>query len=168
MNQRQSVWNNHSRALCGEIKSRMLLHLPVSAWCVSGLAERAVTQTLNDWWLTSGRISHVWFVSIMFSQVQGDVRLRGLHMRVKTHIICWADVLKRFIRRVWCLTSRSHNWASPNCEIERVLSHELTATWFCHMGISCAKAKTLSLIVFVWGKTDTHFCRLQDWFVKDT
>lgn len=38
MNQRQWAWDNHSEALCGEIKSRTFLHLPVCVWCVSGLA----------------------------------------------------------------------------------------------------------------------------------
>lgn len=38
MNQRQWAWDNHSEALCGEIKSRTFLHLSVCVWCVSGLA----------------------------------------------------------------------------------------------------------------------------------
>lgn len=123
MNQRQWAWDNHSEALCGEIKSRTFLHLPVCVWCVSGLAgspwETGLCTTYPEGTLntemtdasvhTTSLFSQVLFVRILFfSRVEGNVRRRGQHMGMRIGIISWGDVFHP--RSVMCYIPSAQSW----------------------------------------------------------
>lgn len=168
MNQRQWALDNHSKALCGEIKSRTFLHLPVSVWCVSGLAGSPWETGLqllswgdlntNTRWLMALCIRHDGFLGSYLwescSRRFTNVRRGGQHVRMTTDIISWGVALKCFSQRVWCLTSWAHNHAGANWEIESVLSHEL---W--HLGPGCSgvtntNAKSIKRMSFVRGSID--------------
>lgn len=66
MNQRHWAWDNQSRALCGEIKSRPFLHLPGSVRCASGKRDNTWEEpcTPDDWCFCAH--DKAWLVSILF------------------------------------------------------------------------------------------------------
>lgn len=160
MNQRQRAWDNHSEALCGEIKSRTFLHLPVSGRCVfrgwlalTGKQDYTSypegTLTRQDSFLRSylwascfSRLRAMW-------DAEGDIWEGKLVLFAE--VMCWGvsseecDVLhlKNTIMRVqmarWKVSFRM------NSDI---------LTWFGRLGVSDTDVESIMPIACVWGSID--------------
>lgn len=137
MNQRPWDCGNHSRALCGEIKSRTLLHLPASCLvCVTvgSLTPEKQDYTLLSWrenphmsarWLTPPCSRRDGFGSVLYIQGRGDARHRQQHVGIKSPIINKGNVQKCLTQDMWCLTSWAHNHVRADGKMENVPSHGL-------------------------------------------